>query len=133
MIAMTSRHITFVLLAAVALTLAALPAANAGGKSGQGIGHTGVPRTSGNTLGGRPVAGKGADVGQTSTPSNVNNPVSSRRDRRGQPQQTATPPPQGVRPIRGIQVRCDGHKCGPYNPFREYPNRRAQVRDHRNQ
>jgi hypothetical protein len=83
------------------------------------------------------AAGKGggskgtAHAGQMSAPSNANSSAGSRRDRRGQPQPTVNPPPQGVRPIRGIQVRCDGHKCGPYNPFKEYPNRRAQVRDHR--
>jgi hypothetical protein len=130
---MTTRQTAIALFTALSLALTAVPVAFAGGKSSQGIGHTGVPRTSGNTLGGRPVVGKGTDIGQTSNPSNIDNPVWSRRDRRGQPQRIISPPPKDVRPIiRPRQVRCDGHKCYTYNPYREYPNRRAQVRDHRN-
>ena len=103
---MTAHQTILTLLAAFSLMLTAMPAALAGGKSGPG-------------------------VGQTSNPLNANNAVGSRRDRRGQPQHVITPPPKDTRPIRGVQVRCDGHKCGPYNPFQEHGNRRAQVRDHR--
>ena len=109
----TKRQTTVAIFAACLLMLDAMPAAIAASKSGG-------------------QSSRGANAGQMSAPSGANNPAGSRRDRRGEPQRTVNPPPQGVRPIRGIQVRCDGHKCGPYNPFQEHPNRRAQVRDHRN-
>lgn len=129
---MIVRRTAFVLFVAAGLmaTLSTIPAAYAG-KSGHSLGHTGVPRSLGNTHGDRVVLGKGANTGGFANPSGMNNPAGSRRDRRGQPQPVVNPPPQGVRPIRGIQIRCNEHRCRPYNPFQEYPNRRAQVRDHR--
>lgn len=135
---MIPRHIPLAVLAALALTLALQPAAQAGGKSGQGMksgpsmGHTGVPRSSGNTLGGRPVSGKGADIGQSSGPMSVDKPDSSRRDRRGQPQPQADVGKEPKPKIR-LGEHCLPHArpCRKFDPYQEFPNRRAQVRDHR--
>jgi hypothetical protein len=94
-----------------------MPAALAGGKSGLSM-NSGAKSSS--------MQSSGMKA------SGMNDGAGSRRDRRGQDQGVVPSPPPAVKPIRGIQVRCDGHRCGPYNPFQEYPNRRAQVRDHRN-
>jgi hypothetical protein len=115
----SARRLAFALSVGAGLTLmlGATPAAMAGGKSG--VSMSGASKSSGMQSSGMKASG-------------MNDGAGSRRDRRGQdPVAGPGTPPPAVKPIRGIQVRCDGHRCGPYNPFQEYPNRRAQVRDHR--
>jgi hypothetical protein len=96
------------------------------------MGHTGVPRPSGTTLGGKPLAGKGVDIGQARPSSGMNNPDSSRRDRRGQPQPQADVG-RGPKPrvILGCHRPSPHRGCRKFDPYQEFPNRRAQVRDHR--
>jgi hypothetical protein len=137
---MTIRRFAFILAAGAVLALAVadIPAAQAGGKSGggqgmkSGMGHTGVPRPSGNSLGGKPLAGKGADIGQANPSGGMNNPVGSRRDRRGQPQPQANVG-KGPKPTIRLGEHCLPHArpCRKFAPYQEFPNRRAQVRDHR--
>jgi hypothetical protein len=78
------------------------------------------------------LAGKSGPSLGNSKPMGITEPAGSRRDRRGQDPIVAPSPPPDVKPIRGVQIRCNEYRCGPYTPFQEDPNRRAQVRDHRN-
>jgi hypothetical protein len=129
---MRLRRTTLVLAAGLAVTFATLTIVDAKDRSGPGMGHTGVPRPSGNSLGGKPFAGKGVDIGQAGPSSGMNNPVGSRRDRRGQPplQPNVSKDPK---PEIRLGEHCLPHArpCRKFDPYQEFPNRRAQVRDHR--
>jgi hypothetical protein len=131
---MTMRRTTLACAATLLAIVATVSFVEARDRSGHGsgMGHTGLPRPTGNTLGGKPLVRKGADIGQARPSPGMNNPDISRRDRRGQPPLQPNVD-KGPKPKTRLGEHCLPHArpCRKFDPYQEFPNRRAQVRDHR--